>query len=76
MAKHMEGKKLAHANDGLRETQQKLMDDKNRMQSSHNDHLARLHFLDQALDSSRLRLTEILKEWNRYSDRLESKLSE
>jgi hypothetical protein len=32
--------------------------------------------LDQALESSRLRLTEILKEWNRYSDRLESKLSE
>jgi hypothetical protein len=76
MAKHMEGKKLVHANDGLRETQQKLMDEKNEMQSSHDDQLARLHFFDQALESSRLRLSEILKEWNRYSDGLEAKLSE
>lgn len=76
MAKHIEGKKLAKANDGLRETQQKLMNEKNRIQSSHDNQLARLHFFDQALESSRLRLTEILKEWNRYSDGLESKLSE
>jgi hypothetical protein len=76
MAKHMEGKKLAEANDDLRETQQKLMNEKNRVQSSQDDQLTRLHFLDQALESSRLRLTEILKEWNRYSDGLESKLSE
>lgn len=76
IAKHMEGKKLAKANDGLRETQQKLVNEKNKMQSSHDDQLARLHFFDQALESSRLRLTEILKEWNRYSDGLESKLSE
>jgi hypothetical protein len=75
MAKHMEGKKLTKANDGLRETQQKLMNEKNRMQSSHDDQLARLHFLDQALESSRLHLTEILKEWNRCFDVLESKPS-
>jgi hypothetical protein len=76
MAKDTEGKKLAKANAGQRENQQKLMNEKNRMQSSHDDQLSRLHFLDQALESSRLRLTEILKEWNRYSDGLESKLSE
>jgi hypothetical protein len=76
MEKDTKGKKLAKANDGQRENQQKLMNEKNRMQSSHDDQLARLHFLDQALESSRLRLTEILKEWNRYSDGLESKLSE
>jgi hypothetical protein len=74
MAKHTEGKKLAKGNDGLRETQQKLMNEKNRMQSSHDDQLARLHFFDQALESSRLRLTEILKEWNRYSDGLGSRI--
>jgi hypothetical protein len=62
MAKHIERKKLAKANDGLKETQQKLVNEKNKMQSSHNDQLARLHFFDQALESSRLRLTEILKE--------------
>jgi hypothetical protein len=76
MAKQMEGKKLAQANDGLRETHQKLLDEKNRMKSSHDDQLARLHFLDRALESSRLRLTEILKEWNRYADGLEAKLSD
>ncbi|CEJ62921.1 hypothetical protein PMG11_11406 [Penicillium brasilianum] len=76
MAKHMEGEKLAKVNDDLRETQQKLVNGKNKMQSSHDDQLARLHFFDQALESSRLRLTEILKEWNRYPDGLESKLSE
>jgi hypothetical protein len=76
MAKHMEGKKLAKGNDDLRETQQKLTNEKNRMQSSHDNQLARLHFFDQALESSRLRLTEILKEWNRYSDGLEAKLSD
>ncbi|CEJ62566.1 hypothetical protein PMG11_11063 [Penicillium brasilianum] len=76
MAKHMQGKKLTTANDGLRETQQKLVNEKNKMQSSHDDQLARSHFFDQALESSRLRLTEILKEWDHYSDGLESKLSE
>jgi hypothetical protein len=72
----MEGKKLDKANDGLRETQQKLMNEKNEMQSSHNDQLARLHFLDQALECSRLRLSEILKEWTSYYDDLEAKGSE
>jgi hypothetical protein len=76
MAKHMEGKKLDKGNDGLRETQQKLMNEKNRMQSCHDNQLARLHFLNQVLESSRLRLSEILKEWNRYSDGFEAKLSE
>jgi hypothetical protein len=37
MAKHIERKKLAKENDGLRETQQKLTNEKNRMQSSHDD---------------------------------------
>jgi hypothetical protein len=76
IAKHMEGNKLAKANDALKETHRKLLDEKNRMQSCHDDQIARLRFFDQALESSRLRLTDILKEWNRYSDGLESKLSE
>jgi hypothetical protein len=76
IAKHIEGNKLAKANDSLRETHRKLLDEKNRMQSSHDDQLAWLHFFNQALESSRLRLTEILKEWNRYSDGLEPKLTE
>ncbi|KAJ5378285.1 uncharacterized protein N7496_005694 [Penicillium cataractarum] len=76
LPKHMEGNKLAKANDALKETHRKLLDEKNRMQSCHDDQIARLRFFDQALESSRLRLTDILKEWNRYSDGLESKLSE
>jgi hypothetical protein len=75
-AKHIEGNKLAKANHGLRETHRKLTDEKNTMQSCYDDQIARLQFFDQALESSRLRLTDILKEWNRYSDGLDSKLSE
>jgi thiamine kinase-like enzyme len=74
-AKHIEGNKLAKANHGLRETHRKLTDEKNTMQSCHEDQIARLQFFDQALESSRLRLTDILKEWNRYSDGLDSNLS-
>jgi uncharacterized MAPEG superfamily protein len=50
MAKHMEGERLAKANDDPRETHQRVMNEKKRMQSSHDDQLARLHFFDQALE--------------------------
>jgi uncharacterized coiled-coil protein SlyX len=76
MAKHMEGNKLAKANHSLRETHQKLTDENNTMQSCHDDQIARLQFFDQALELSLIRLTDILKGWNRYSEGLDWKLSE
>jgi hypothetical protein len=76
MTKHTEANKLATANHGLRETHRNLTDEKNTMQSCNDGQIARLRFFDQALESSRLRLTDILKEWNRYSDGFEPKLSE
>jgi hypothetical protein len=72
MAKPMDGNKLAKANGALKETHRRLLDEKDRMQSWHDDQIARLRFFDQALESSRLRLTDMLKEWNRYSDGLVS----
>jgi hypothetical protein len=76
MIKHTKANKLARANHGLWETRQRLTEEKNTMQSCHDDQIARLQFFDQTLESSRLQLTDILKEWNRYFDGLESKLSE
>jgi hypothetical protein len=67
-SKHIEGSKLAKANHGLRETHRHLTDKRNQMQSRHDDQIARLQFFDQALESSRLRLSDILKDWDRYSE--------
>ena len=67
-SKHIEGSKLAKANHGLRETNRHLTDERNKMQSRHDDQIARLQFFDQALESSRIRLSDILKDWDRYSE--------
>lgn len=67
-SKHIEGSKLAKANHGLRETHRHLTDERNKMQLHHDDQMARLQFFDQALESSRLRLSDILKDWDRYSE--------
>ncbi|OKP01800.1 hypothetical protein PENSUB_7242 [Penicillium subrubescens] len=61
MAKHIEGSKLANVNHSLRETHRHLTDERNKMQSRHDDQIARLQFFDQALESSRLRLSDILR---------------
>ena len=67
-SKHIEGSKLAKANHGLRETHRYMTDERNKMQSRHDDQIARLQFFDQALESSRIRLSDILKDWDRYSE--------
>jgi hypothetical protein len=52
MTKHTEANKLASANHGMRETHRKLTEEKNTMQSCHEDQIARLRSFDQALESS------------------------
>jgi hypothetical protein len=67
-SKYIEGSKLAKANLGLRETHRHLTDERNKMPLRHDDQIARLQFFDQALESSRLRLSDILKDWDLYSE--------
>lgn len=62
--KHIEENNLTRRNDGLRETCRKRTEEKNTMQSCDGDQIARLQFFDEALESPRLRLNNILKEWN------------
>lgn len=70
ISKHIEGCKLSKANHTLRETHRHLTDERNKMQSRHDDQIARLQFFDQSLELSRLRLSDILKDWVRYSERV------
>lgn len=65
--KQINGQKLEQENLLLEEAGAHLRKKKDGLQLRHDKQLARLHFLEQALDSSRRKLVSVLNDWNHPS---------
>ncbi|OGE47242.1 hypothetical protein PENARI_c053G08741 [Penicillium arizonense] len=64
VAKHNDGQKLEQNNQILQESGTHLLKERDGLQLRHDKQLSRLHFFEQALESSRGRLTRVLDGWN------------
>jgi hypothetical protein len=64
VSKHIDGQKLEQENLLLEEAGAHLRKKRDGLQLRHDKQLARLHFFEQALESSRERLTSVLDDWN------------
>ncbi|OQE49963.1 hypothetical protein PENNAL_c0532G09159 [Penicillium nalgiovense] len=64
VTKHIDGDKLEQSNQNLKETGTHLRKERDGLQLRHDKQLARLRFFEQALESSRERLTSLLDDWN------------
>ena len=64
MAKHIDGQKLEQSNRTLKEASRHLTKERDGLQLRHDKQLSRLRFFEQALESSRDRLTRVLDDWN------------
>jgi hypothetical protein len=69
VSKHINGQRLEQENLLLEEAGAHLRKKKNGLQLRHDKQLARLRFLEQALDSSRERLVSVLNDWTYISIR-------
>ncbi|CAG8080930.1 unnamed protein product [Penicillium salamii] len=67
VSKHINGQKLEQHNLVLKEAGAHLRKERDGLQVRHDKHLSRLHFFEQALNSSRERLTSVLDDWNHPS---------
>ncbi|OGE47337.1 hypothetical protein PENARI_c049G06553 [Penicillium arizonense] len=64
VSKHIDGQKLEQRNRILKEASRHLTKVRDGLQLRHDKQLSRLRFFEQALESSRDRLTRILDDWN------------
>ncbi|KAJ5144443.1 hypothetical protein N7526_001951 [Penicillium atrosanguineum] len=67
VSKHLDCEKANETNQVLREASIHLSNERDSLQLRHSEKLSRLHFFDQALQSSRERLIGILNDWNQLS---------
>ncbi|CAG7981852.1 unnamed protein product [Penicillium nalgiovense] len=63
VSKHVDGQKLRQSNQTLKEAETHLRKERDGLQLRHDKQLARLRFFEQALESSRERLTSLLDDW-------------
>jgi hypothetical protein len=64
VSKHIDGNKLEQDNLVLKEAGVHLRKERDCLQLRHDKQLSRLRFSEQALESSRERLTSVLNDWN------------
>lgn len=64
VSKHIDGQKLEQSNQILKEASRHLTKERDGFQLRHDKQLSRLRFFEQALESSRGRLTRILDDWD------------
>ncbi|CAG8944665.1 unnamed protein product [Penicillium salamii] len=64
VSKHIDGQKLEQENLSLKEAGAHLRKKRDGLQLRRDKQLARLRFFEQALESSRERLTSVLDDWN------------
>ena len=64
VSKHIDGQELQQSNQILREAGTHLRKERDGLQLCHDKQLARLRFLEQALESSRERMISLLDDWN------------
>ncbi|OGE46849.1 hypothetical protein PENARI_c099G01377 [Penicillium arizonense] len=67
VSKHIEGQKLEQSNHILKEASTYLTQERDGLQLRRDKQLSRLRFFEQALESSRGRLTCVLDDWNHPS---------
>ncbi|OGE46996.1 hypothetical protein PENARI_c078G01244 [Penicillium arizonense] len=67
VSKHIDGQKLEQSNQILKEAGTHLLKERDGLQLRHDKELSRLRFFEQALESSRGRLTRVLDDWNHPS---------
>ena len=67
MSKHIDGQNLEQSNQILKEASRHLTKERDGLQLHHDKQLSRLRFFEQALESSRVRLTCVLDDWNHPS---------
>jgi hypothetical protein len=67
VTKHIDGQKLEQSNQILKEAGTHLLKERDGLQLRHDKQLSRLRFFEQALESSRGRLTRVLDDWNHPS---------
>jgi hypothetical protein len=67
VSKHIDGQKLEQDNLVLKEAGAHLRKERDGLQVRHDKQLFRLRFFEQALNSSRDRLTSVLDDWNHPS---------
>jgi hypothetical protein len=64
VSKHIDGQKLEQSNRILKVAGTHLRKERHGLQLRHDKQLSRLRFFEQALESSRDRLTSVLNDWN------------
>lgn len=64
MYKHFDGEKLEQNNQILKEAGVHLKHERDSLQILHDKQQSQLHFFEQALESSRERLTSVLADWD------------
>ncbi|KAJ5041393.1 hypothetical protein NUH16_011169 [Penicillium rubens] len=64
VSKHVDVQKIDQSNEILKEAGTHLRKERDGLQLRHDKQLARLRFFEQALESSRERLTSLLDDWN------------
>ena len=64
VSKHIDVQKIEQSNGILKEAGTHLRKERDGLQFRHDKQLARLRFFEQALESSRERLTSLLDDWN------------
>lgn len=67
MSKHRGNEKLEQTNHGLKEENVRLEDEKSRLQDYYDKQRAQFDRLNQAVESSQVRLVNILDDWGHYS---------
>ena len=67
VSKHIDGQSLEQSNHILKEASRHLTKERDGLQLRHDKQLSRLRFFEQALESSRDRLTRVLDDWNHPS---------
>ncbi|CAG8044776.1 unnamed protein product, partial [Penicillium nalgiovense] len=67
LSKHIDGQKLEQNDLVLKEAGAHLRKERDNLQVRHDKQLSRLRFFEQALNSSRERLTSVLDDWNHPS---------
>ncbi|CAG7947806.1 hypothetical protein PENNAL_c0952G01983 [Penicillium nalgiovense] len=67
VSKHIDGQKLQQGNQILKEAGAHLVEEKDGLQLCHEKQLSLLRFFEQALESSRERMTRVLDGWNHPS---------
>jgi hypothetical protein len=64
VSKHIDGEKLEQNNQKLKGASMHLSNETDGLQLRHDKQLSQLNHFEQALESSRERLTNVLDDWN------------